>query len=480
MEKFRSIFSKCLQYCERIKPELFFMVVSLIFGIIYAAITPPFQTPDEPVHFLRAYQISTGNLSVDKINESSAGGILPSSLGVTIDRTFGDTGLPFRPDVKYDSNITKDALDIKDDGQMRQYDFGATKSYSPLSYLPQAIGIGIARMFDASPVVMMYAARIGSLVAWVLLIGLAIRTVPYKKWFMVAVGLLPMAVFQSVSCGVDVVTIASLTLLVSQVLQLREKERGLDIKRGALLFLTLVALVLSKQIMFLFIPLILLIPKSSYSDKRFVWLKRSTLVVAPILIYAGWTLITSDIPTAAVPQFNPQPSQQIKFILERPLSYISVLWRTNFFINSDGITRSFVGTFGWMDTPLSEWIVMVGYIGLVLLLVIRYDEPKKKNHQYKYLSVKEKWFIVALLGAFWLAIMTALYVFYTPLKYKIIIGVQGRYFLPAAALLIPLFMSSKNKLFVKKRHYVFGSMLFSVTLLLAGAITIFYRYYIVY
>lgn len=479
MVTFRNIFSKCLQYCEHIKPELFFVVTSLVFGIIYAVITPPFQTPDEPVHFLRAYQISTGNLSVDTLDESSAGGILPSSLGVTIDRTFGDTGLPFRPDIKYDTSITKEALNIKDDGQRKQYDFGATKSYSPLSYLPQAFGIAIARMFDAPPVVMMYAARIGSLVAWVLLIGLAIRVVPYKKWFMTAAALLPMAVFQSVSCGVDVMTIASLTLLVSQVLQLREKEKSLDIKRGALLFLTLVALVLSKQIMFLFIPLVLLIPKSSYSDKRFVWLKRSALIIAPILIYAGWTLITSDIPTAAVPQFNPQPSQQIKFILERPLSYISVLWRTNFFINSDGITRSFVGTFGWMDTPLSEWLVMVGYIGLVLLLVLRYDEPTKK-HQYKYMSVKEKWFIVALLGMFWLAIMTALYVFYTPLKYKIIIGVQGRYFLPAVSLLIPLFMSSKNKLFVKKQHYVFGSMLFSVALLLAGAITIFYRYYIVY
>jgi hypothetical protein len=32
-------------------------------GLLYAVVTPPFQVPDEPNHFYRAYQVSSGEVS---------------------------------------------------------------------------------------------------------------------------------------------------------------------------------------------------------------------------------------------------------------------------------------------------------------------------------------------------------------------------------------------------------------------------------
>src|SRR4051812_35126073 len=62
-----------------INPGKFFLAVSLIFGICFILLTPPFQVPDEFSHFFRAWQISEGRILSEKTN-NRAGGELPLSL----------------------------------------------------------------------------------------------------------------------------------------------------------------------------------------------------------------------------------------------------------------------------------------------------------------------------------------------------------------------------------------------------------------
>ena len=44
----------------RLKPEVVFLYFALMFGLSLLVTVPPFQTPDEPHHFFRAYQVSEG------------------------------------------------------------------------------------------------------------------------------------------------------------------------------------------------------------------------------------------------------------------------------------------------------------------------------------------------------------------------------------------------------------------------------------
>ena len=45
---------------KEIAPEKIFLILSLVFGLLFVFITPPFQSPDENSHFLKAYSVSKG------------------------------------------------------------------------------------------------------------------------------------------------------------------------------------------------------------------------------------------------------------------------------------------------------------------------------------------------------------------------------------------------------------------------------------
>ncbi len=459
---------------DKLTPFGFFITNASIFGIAFLLITPPFQTPDEPVHFYRAYQISQGNLVIDQEGRN-AGGELPVSLAKTVIYTTIGHSLEFHPDRQYHLGLTRKALSFKEESSNKTfYDLSATSYYSVISYLPQSIGILIARILHLSPLLMMYFGRLASLVAWVLLLGLSIKAMPYKKWAMAAVGLLPMAIFQSISLSTDVMTLGLTALALALILKYQHLNKRLTSKQYLVLLITLTGLLLSKQAMFIFLPLVLLLPKKILQNTVLIkknygrWL----LFALPLLIFLVWMYIASHIKLLPGGAFSPMPAEQIKFIFTHPLGYLSVLWKTYFFTPSDGVARSVIGTFGWVDAPLSEFWATLGYITLTFLFIVNTAKMKKALNKY------QKGLILVVLVAYLLLVTTALYVYYDPLKYKIIIGLQGRYFIPLIFLLIPLLRS--DWLQAKRLHYRLIATSLPFILLTASSITLFYRYYVHY
>ena len=43
-----------------LRPEIVFLFLGIIFGIIFLLIIPPFQVPDEPDHYLKVVHVSEG------------------------------------------------------------------------------------------------------------------------------------------------------------------------------------------------------------------------------------------------------------------------------------------------------------------------------------------------------------------------------------------------------------------------------------
>ena len=161
-------------FVSNVNPVSFFVVTAAVFGLIFIVITPPFQAPDEPVHFYRSYQISEGNFVVDRVG-STYGGVLPKSLGETIWRTANNPIIQGYAQLKYKGENTTDVFSIKEDKNIKAaYDITATAITTPVAYAPQATGILTARLFRAPPILMMYMGRLFNLVAWILLLGFAI------------------------------------------------------------------------------------------------------------------------------------------------------------------------------------------------------------------------------------------------------------------------------------------------------------------
>lgn len=89
-------------------PEKAFLIIGLIFGILFLLVVPPFQVPDEPNHFFRAYQLSEGEIIGEK-QDNNAGGLVPKSL---VDSMLLWSNLPFHPEQKTTSKQFIEALNI--------------------------------------------------------------------------------------------------------------------------------------------------------------------------------------------------------------------------------------------------------------------------------------------------------------------------------------------------------------------------------
>ncbi len=453
-------------------PSFFFATVASFFGLVFLLITPPFQTPDEVVHFYRSYQISTPNLTFDDSRVP-----IPDSLANTVSITSTDPIIRFDPSKKYDIYKTKEVATYSiESGTTSQpgYNLALGSTYGPVSYLPQSMAIFFGRVIDASPIVLMYLARLSNLVVWIMLFVVAIKTIPYRKWAVVYVGLLPMGIFQAISLGGDAIMIGLTAVFVSLILKLRQNNSAGIKKKEILLLISIMSLlVLTKQNMAVFIPLILLIPNNVFKLNKHAYIYKIIFIAVPLMLVLLWVLTSNGGSGGSIDEvINKQnPMQQASFILHNPHSYINVLWNTYFFTWGDTITRSFIGSFGWVDTPLSEWIVSIGYISLFILLFANNGVDKIKK-----LLISEKILIGLIITAFWMIVNLALYVFYSPVGYKIIVGVQGRYFLPILLLLIPLCAS--NWLKITPKAYKNIATCSSIFLLTCSMVTIYIRYYV--
>lgn len=452
-------------------PEGLFVALGLFFGLILLFLIPPLQTPDENVHFLRAYQVAQGQL-VSSNDDNKSGGYLPRSIQKTFDEVDGAQSISFHPELKYDLHRTKSAMSIPlDQSDQRYYNITAAAAYSPIGYIPQSLAITLGRILNLPPIYHIYIARLAVLLTWIAIFTFAIRCMPYKKWALVGVALLPMMVAQSVSIGVDAVSISTGVLFLSLIL--RSMTHAL---RGRTLIAIIVSasvMVLSKQIAVIFLPLIFLVAGTQFKTKVSATQAKILVTLIPFILLVCWTIIVGN-PGQSLNQIanNQSTSGQIMHLIDKPTHFAVVLFNTFFFSWGDSIVDSLIGVFGWMDTPLSGPFVAIGYMTLAAVFLLNYKEKAV------YMSRTKKRIIIVIATIYVLALCGALYVTYSPVAFNIIYGLQGRYLLPVLFLLVPVF-AAKDAI-VTKRRYIFSTILPMSLLLATSVIAIWLRYYIEY
>jgi uncharacterized membrane protein len=196
---------------EYVTAQRAFLVLSILFGIAFVFITPPFQTPDEPHQFFRSYQVSEGELLAVVHRQPNGdvaeiGGYLPSSLSETTRKAMGT--VPSHCDIKVDlhENVFS-LLGVPLDQHRRTFvPFTDTARYPFVPYLPQAVGVLIGRVLGLSPLLLLYMGRLTNLAAWIFLTYWSIRVVPTGKWVFFLAALTPMSLFIGASISGDAAT----------------------------------------------------------------------------------------------------------------------------------------------------------------------------------------------------------------------------------------------------------------------------------
>lgn len=438
------------------KPENIFLIFAIIFGVSLVIITPPFQVPDETLHFRTSYRFS-----------NFGDNYIPQSL-VTTANAFQN--IPFHRERKTSVEQILSFINIpldRDNKTHFQVDL-----YSPIPYIPQIIGISIGKIFDLSPLILMYFGRIANLVVWIFLIYMAIRISPIAKWLFFLLALTPMSLFQAASLSPDAITNGTSLLIISLVLYYSLDGKKQRINRYDILAIILLSsiLSLSKQV-YIIIPLLfILIPIKKFNSKKEYISVMAIMLFLMISLNVLWYLHVSGQVIDRSPS-DVSISKIFYYIISDPLNYVSILINTIGALQQSYI-NSFIGVLGWLDTPLPGYVYN-SYIPMLLFAIIL----DKRNDIT--IGRKMKCIFGMAFCSIFILIMVSMYMTFTKIGDELIRGTQGRYFIPISPLLFILLYNNRKILndSLKKKLplFIIG---YSSIILLVAIYYIIQRYYI--
>ena len=456
---------------ESLAPRRAFAVLAPLFGLLYVLATPPFQSPDEPQHFYRAYQISElgfiGRKSADT-PEPGAGGVLPRSLKVVADLVMADVPHNIRRYV--DPEAVKAALRIPLQPDDREFlEFSTDVLYSPVPYAPQAAAIGLGRLFHAPPLVLLYLARVFNLAAWLLLVAAALRLTPVFRWVFLVLALAPMSIAQAASASADALTNGAAYLLIAAVFE-AVFAPGAVLDRARLLRLAALtlAVALSKPVYALLPFLVLLVPAARYEAPKKLRVAAAAIPFLGGAAAAAWSAAVSSL---SVPlRSGVSSSGQIHFILAHPGRFLSAI-RAMVAAHFGDHVHEFVGQLGWLDVALPAALILLFLVVLALAALADKNEKIEVRWPPRALGL----IITAVSAA---AIVTAIYIVWNPVGAAGIEGVQGRYFIPFGPLILLLFYNRKIPPLLDRIRILRGVLIsFSAWTLLFGLAALLSRFY---
>ena len=462
-------------FITQIKPSHFFLITSLVFGIIFLVVTPPFQVPDEINHFYRSYQISDARI-FPETTDNRLGGYVPASF-VEITKPFLGVRWNMNSKTKFNTLKEQFSIPLNEDDKIFT-DFPNTAMYSPVSYLPQSFPIFILKSLNFSPMFIFYGARVFTLLIWILGVWLAIKITPIYKWLLVLLALLPMSIFTNMSLSADVVTNILAFLLLAYFLKKSFSDEVFDLKSFLIVALLSILLASAKIVYTPIILLFLIIPIKKFRNTQtfyfyfflimivgfgtaLFWSKSANSLYIPYKDYN--TAFRNDVDLVR----DGGVQEQLDYILSHDL-YILKVFVNSIFHSFDMYYRGYIGTFGWLDTKLPIWLIHISYI--LILFTAVYENNKSASF-----NIFQRIVILGSLTATIVLVLLSQHLSWDRVGSDVIPTVQGRYFIPAFPLLFFLF---NNKTCNSQFATTIVVTLLSVFLLCFSTWTLYSRYYI--
>jgi uncharacterized membrane protein len=457
-------------------PTKFFILIAGVFGLGFIVLVPPFQNPDEVVHFYRAYQITDFQVTGQRIGTSIGGDIPRSIVHAVNENTKGTHGtlINFNDYEKYRKSVLKQSLTQplhKEDTV--KIPFSNATINSPVIYAPQSLGIAVGKILNLSPVLLVYLARVFGLIFFIICVAYAIRLVPSNKWVFAGIACLPMVIAQASSITGDTIVYAAVFLIMATILY--AQKNMLSMKIAGLLAVCFAVMAVSKQVFILLFPLIFLIPKKSMPKKLDKRVFVASVFAIMTICFAGWQYLSISSGAAGSTEGAPgsNMSAQKEMLLHHPEIGINAAARAFLTPEGNDIYVSLAGNFGWLHAPLPLYAVITVYILLLMLLCVRYEKEAQPKHTKTYNSV----LIVVALSVIG-ATALAQYLVFTPVGGILLEGFQGRYVIPSIILIAGVAYGTKavHMPLAQYRRILQTLTIFVLTL---SMIVVYSRFYVV-
>ena len=397
----------------------FFLVASLVTGLVHLLVTPPFQAPDEAAHFFRAWRVADGRLDLLPGRERATIDV-PAALLRAGEALYGAP--PFRAARRISFGDLRQAARVPVGHAREPVYVPNTLQYTFVPYAPQAAGIALARAGGSSALGALYAARLGNLVVATLLIWLAIRRLPAYRWLTAAIALTPMAVSLRASASADALALAAACLFVALV---ADAAWGAATPRPRTFVALVAAAALLGATKAAYVPLValvLLLPPARWpARQRWASLVAGTLVVAGV---TAWALATARAVPALRVDAAVDPPRQVAHALAHPLELAAIVAR-DYAFHAPRYAAQLVGKLGWLDVPLPP-VFLAGYWLLLLALVVHDGSREVEVRRW------QRWLAGGAAAACLVLVSASQYALWTPLGASFVEGVQGRHLLPLA------------------------------------------------
>lgn len=449
--------------------EKVYVVCGIVMGFCYLFLIPPYSVPDEEVHINTAYHVSNVICHTTVENE-------------------GDGVLAMR---ECDSNMRQDTYITGSSYLLWQNLFSFSKdtqivtvprnmTSTSLLYVIGGMGITVARILHLGSTGVLFFGRMFQMLFFVGAIYYAMRKMPFGKMLLFAVCMLPMTLQQTSSFSYDQIVLAATFVITALALRFAYSDLPVEKNEVVVYIVATILLVFAKSGAYtavVFLPWILLIGKKRLKKKHIVYVGVFTIGVLLLLMrgyiasffvqdIADTTVQTVEgLPQGAYVPWADSYAYSLSELLHHPRILVTILW-TTIKVFWDYYIESMLGSYlGWLEITISRGLL----IGFILVLCIAAMRERQESVS---ITVKDKlgiW-LVGLLSIG--ASVMAMLLYWTPKEYPMVLGVQGRYFLPV---LFALLLTLRNRYLTRKQEWNHGLIILMLCLQL-GVLDTVIRY----
>lgn len=411
------------------RPARVFLALAAVAGLLFVFATPPFRYPDEPGHFLRIARLSAALFAGQRPDP----GIAPLPARMVEDFQYFSARIPQvahgRP-YRAAEIVSRLRAAGSTDGFVAMPVPPPQLAYHDVAYIVPAAAFAIASAFEASLVITLWAARLAVLVASLMFTVVAIRLAPgWTRWTLAVASLVPMAAYLRASSSPDGLVNAAALLATAAFLRGAERD---DAPGWGLFVAALAACAFLGLVKFPYICLLLLslawLRSGAGQDRRRGGAFVATLWVATLAVTAWHLAGALALASSLRPGGDPGEfalADKLDLLVHHPLSVAAIFLRTALAV--PGAVYSAIARFGAMDiNPLP-----LLHVGVVLWIVgFLYLERRALAQGVTRTMGVLMWLTFV---AQYFAVLAALWVTFTPKSAAMVIGLQGRYVLPALA-----------------------------------------------
>lgn len=449
-----------------------YFIFLFLFGCLLTFLIPPFQKNDEVSHYYRTIALKNGGFVCGDTNGFSIPGesyLLPDKLAFS--SVLFQKG-KFPKKVVFE----KDSMMVDNE---KEFEVTSVCNLTFFGYIPNFVGVWLSSVFFKNVIISFYIGRLFGLIFFISSLYLSVSFIDknYRN-ILYVYGLLPMVIHQVSAFTYDVLIFCLIPIIFSifindflTVTSLKYNHKNFFVFSFLILFLSMVKIVYLP--LFFFYLVVNLKWFFRLKDKS----KRIRYFLVCFFVYLSVILLSffvSNLLVLKVGSTYPNlvnPSLQKEILVHDPIYFIQVLLKT-VCSNWEFYFKTFIGVYGWMDSPLNNTLIFYSFFTLFVILIYRISSKFRK------ITWLELFFFLLSLMIVLFLIFLSMYLVYTPVADTEILGVQGRYILVLFPFLILFFgfLVGKFRSFALN-HNFFIFLTFSIFIFLVSVESIFSRYY---